>query len=340
MNLKYIIISFIIIVLLAASLLSIWMQGKRGVQTPKKNNLPLIHSEFSRSFYEDIFEHGRKIAEEFARGGDIYKKTRMDTNRGIATEIICISSERLILKFKKDNQFYVLRRVVSSANTLDEEFEVAKNLSHPNIMKIYSIKKIDEKNIKGVETITYIVSEYLDVEIDFTFVNRNEEKIKKIIMDVSLGLEYLHDRGIAHLDIKINNIMGKRENDTIVYKILDFGYSRNIKDKKNKEDRLNVIIGTNGYHANEVFFDAIHGIKSDLWSLGCIAWYLSSGNYMFMNTLEMHAIEYTSFLKDNKMFFTNNTSEKLREFIMFCMNKDRNRRPDIKQVMKHRFLSQ
>ena len=59
-------------------------------------------------------------------------------------------------------------------------------------------------------------------------VNRptNEKNAKAIAKKLFYGLEYLHSLGIAHRDIKFENIMMTTSEDDAIPKFIDFGLSK------------------------------------------------------------------------------------------------------------------
>jgi serine/threonine protein kinase len=93
------------------------------------------------------------------------------------------------------------------------------SLDHPNIIKLH--ESID--NPKYV----YLVMEYARGESLHAHLksmpNRQfqEEKAKKILKQLLMSLEYLHDKNVTHRDIKLENIIiDKRDH----IKLIDFGF--------------------------------------------------------------------------------------------------------------------
>jgi len=95
-----------------------------------------------------------------------------------------------------------------------------------------------------------------------------DEKIK-VIFDVMAGLEFLHNRGLIHRDMKPENILLFNG----VYKISDFGLIKNLNPKKHPNDVMSAIgicLGTKRYMAPEVAEAAIYSHLSDIFALGVI----------------------------------------------------------------------
>ncbi|CAL4991692.1 unnamed protein product [Urochloa decumbens] len=88
----------------------------------------------------------------------------------------------------------------------------------------------------------------------------------QIIKGICLGLNYLHERHIIHLDLKPDNVL---LDDGMVPKIADFGSSRILGEEKSRlfTQRNH---GTKGYMAPEYLLDGEITVKSDIYSLGLI----------------------------------------------------------------------
>ncbi|CAL4979922.1 unnamed protein product [Urochloa decumbens] len=88
----------------------------------------------------------------------------------------------------------------------------------------------------------------------------------QIIKGICLGLHYLHERHIIHLDVKPDNVL---LDDSMVPKIADFGLSRLLGEGKSRmvTQRNH---GTKRYMAPEYLVDGEITIKSDIYSLGLI----------------------------------------------------------------------
>jgi len=128
---------------------------------------------------------------------------------------------------------------------IDSEIHVLKIMNHPNIIKffsssldydIYSLKMeycnlgdvfsiLKEKNLSVNDV--YELKKYRN-----KFNGFNEEFVNKFLIDTISGLKYMHDSGIIHRDIKLQNILIHRVTDHLnenqnnfEFKITDFGFA-------------------------------------------------------------------------------------------------------------------
>ncbi|XP_031747365.1 serine/threonine-protein kinase N1-like isoform X2 [Xenopus tropicalis] len=79
---------------------------------------------------------------------------------------------------------------------------------------------------------------------------------------IVLGLEALHQLGIVHRDLKLENLLLDRDG---YLKIVDFGLS---KDRFGYSDRTKTMCGTKTYMAPEIYLKLGYGMAADWWALG------------------------------------------------------------------------
>jgi len=103
----------------------------------------------------------------------------------------------------------------------------------------------------------------------------------KIIEQIGAGLKHAHDRGIVHRDVKPANVMLTGPGNTI--KIMDFGIAKIVDSKMTQTGKS---LGTPNYMSPEQIRGEPVDFRSDIFSLGVIAFELLVGNRPFKgNTL-------------------------------------------------------
>lgn len=88
---------------------------------------------------------------------------------------------------------------------------------------------------------------------------------------------YLHSYGIAHRDIKLENILLVEDSDDSPIKLVDFGLSKMLGPSETASDPY----GTLAYVAPEVLMQKPYRFKGDVWSLGIIIYVMLSGMLPF-----------------------------------------------------------
>ena len=155
------------------------------------------------------------------------------------------------------------------------EAQTSAQLSHPNIVPIYTV---DERG--GV---VYFVMALVDGESLAARLARPPrlpiEETKRILSEVADALEYAHERGVVHRDIKPDNILLDRITGRAV--VTDFGIARAAAG----DARLTVTgvaVGTPAYMSPEQALGEreLDG-RSDLYSLGVVGYQMLSGQTPF-----------------------------------------------------------
>ena len=152
-----------------------------------------------------------------------------------------------------------------------EEARNGHKVNHRNLLQIYSadIVRIDSSNVMAV----LIAQEYHERGTVETLLNARHflptPTLIKILKDVLLGLEYLHNGGIIHNDIKPGNILIDKQGNGI---LSDYGISGVINGECST-------IAKNAYiphQAPESRFNNEIDFQTDIYQLGCTAFRLAN----------------------------------------------------------------
>ncbi len=148
------------------------------------------------------------------------------------------------------------------------EAQLAGALQHPNITLVYDF---------GVDGETpYFVQEFLSgTDLDELMASRKLtlDGILAILLQVCSGLEFAHSRGIVHRDIKPANVR-VLEDGTV--KIMDFGIAKSLQTET-RLTQTGVALGTAGYLAPEQLSGRPLDPRTDLFSLGVLAYEMVTG---------------------------------------------------------------
>jgi serine/threonine protein kinase len=192
--------------------------------------------------------------------GQVYKAIHRRMDRVVALKILppeAVSSPEAVERFHR-------------------EVRVAARLIHPNIVTAY-----DAGDQAGVH---FLVMEYVEGDDLYHHVRENGpvsvDRALSCIRQAARGLEYAHQNGVFHRDIKPGNLLLGKDG---TIKLLDMGLAllRGGADTA-PLTRTGAFMGTADYMAPEQAQSATHvDQRSDVYSLGCTLYFLLTGNAMY-----------------------------------------------------------
>ena len=158
------------------------------------------------------------------------------------------------------------------------EAQSAASLNHPNIVAVYDT---GEDMATGLP-VPYIVMEFVDGRTVRDLLQDGHrllpERSLEIIDGVLRALDYSHQAGIVHRDIKPGNVMVTRNGDV---KVMDFGIARAMSDAQATMTQTAQVIGTAQYLSPEQARGERVDSRSDLYSTGCLLYELLTGRPPF-----------------------------------------------------------
>ncbi|XP_028134381.1 testis-specific serine/threonine-protein kinase 3-like [Diabrotica virgifera virgifera] len=159
---------------------------------------------------------------------------------------------------------------------LPREIEVVKGLRHPNLIRF----------LQAIETThrVYIVMEYAENGSLLDIIRKDghidDTRARKWFRQLVDAVEYCHDRGVVHRDIKCENML---MNSEWTLKMSDFGFARgNLKDKNGQNVLSETFCGSYAYASPEI----LKGIPyqpqhADVWSMGVVLFAMVFGRLPF-----------------------------------------------------------
>jgi len=197
------------------------------------------------------------------------------------------------------------------------EVRITRQLSHPNICRVYDIGEVDGRH--------FLSMEYIDGEDLASLMKRighlSNEKALDIARQLVAGLTVAHERGVLHRDLKPANIMLDGHGRV---RITDFGLAIAAEDEAQAAE----IAGTPAYMAPEQLAGKGATVRSDIYSLGLILYEIYTGKKAF-------TAKTLAELREQKETQTPRAPSEIREgidpvverVIQRCMEKDPNARP-------------
>ncbi|MBA3656359.1 MAG: serine/threonine protein kinase, partial [Gemmatimonadaceae bacterium] len=157
------------------------------------------------------------------------------------------------------------------------EAETAAQLSHPNIVPIYTVEEKDN--------LVYFVMAFISGDnLGKVITDRgamDPDDVRRILREVSDALQYAHHRNVIHRDIKPDNILIDADSGRAM--VTDFGIARALTDSSDSRlTATGMAIGTPAFMSPEQSAgDSQIDGRSDLYSLGVVGYQMLCGELPF-----------------------------------------------------------
>jgi tRNA A-37 threonylcarbamoyl transferase component Bud32/DNA-binding NarL/FixJ family response regulator len=216
---------------------------------------------------------GARMAQDFA-GARLKEYRRIEL---IAKGSV---SELFLAESAKDGNVVVLKvtpairketGVDQSMERFLQEFEILREVHHPNIVRIYDLGVTDDHLFLAMEhfgrgDLRKRMSEGLTASQSLTYAR-----------DLAYALEAIHEVGIFHRDLKPGNVM-LRDDGSIA--LIDFGLAKHVALKMEVSDK-GLIFGTPHYMSPEQGHGKEIDARSDIYALGVMLYEMLTGKKPF-----------------------------------------------------------
>ena len=263
----------------------------------------------------------------------------------------------------KDKKLFAIKSVLK-CNPTEEEYKInrwestifncLKNIKNENVVKAIQRFESEKKiffvfeYVKGSDLKTYMKSYQYNKNIN------SLSNIINITFQILKGVQCLHKYGIIHRDIKSANIMVNEDFKEVIsetpkdsVKIVDFGLSRILGKFEYSEDPY----GSLCFKAPELIKHIKYNFKVDIWAIGVTLFYITYGELPFEKG-DKEEIK-NSIIYETPSFYSNNIisdfhyikdlnevdnvyitkSSVLYSIIKDCLEKNKDKRPDIDQLI-------
>lgn len=215
----------------------------------------------------------------------------------------------------------------SELRMIESEIDLLKNLFHDNIVKYIGA-------VKTTECLN-IILEYCENgslhSICREYGKFPENLVGVYMTQVLQGLQYLHDQGVIHRDIKGANILTTKDGTV---KLADFGVSTSTL--AGGQDKEAQVVGTPYWMAPEIIQLSGASSASDIWSVGCTVIELLQGRPPYHNLAAMPAL--FAIVNDDHPPLPEGISAAARDFLMQCFQKDPNLRVSARKLLRHAWI--
>jgi tetratricopeptide (TPR) repeat protein len=196
-----------------------------------------------------------ELVAEIGRGGmgRVFKAHDLELNETVAIKTLLAPTED---------------RLLQEEARLLREVQICRRITHPNVVRIYDIGRfpgglfvtMEHLEGRGLDT---VIAE--DLPLPF-------ERIRSLLTEIASGLHEAHSQGIIHRDLKPANVIVTASR----VKILDFGIA-SMSGLGARLTQTGIVMGTPMYISPDQILGHEPDSRSDLYSLGVIAYTLIAG---------------------------------------------------------------
>jgi serine/threonine protein kinase len=264
-----------------------------------------------------------QLGELLGRGGmgEVYKATHRMLARPAAIKLI-----RTEMLGAVDDEAARL-----AATRFRREAEAAANLRSQHTVELYDFGVTEDGTL-------YLVMEFLD-GMDLETLVRTKGplstgRVIHILRQVCDSLEEAHSVGLVHRDIKPANIhLGRVGLRHDFVKVLDFGLVKEVSSRSVETSLATIpgqmALGTPAYMAPEMALGELVDGRADIYALGCVAYYLITGQLVFEaeKAFQMIAKHLQAAPVPPSQRTDRPVSPELERLILKCLAKDAKDRP-------------
>lgn len=209
-----------------------------------------------------------------------------------------------------------IKKVLKSST----EFDALLRLKHENIVSVFEVLEAEE--------FAFVLMEFAEFGDVYDYIVKNGlmsvENTLSVFAQIVKAVEYCHANGIAHCDIKLENILLSKNGSA---KLADFGFAKSREIEAESDE----FCGTLPYSAPEV----IQGIeyntrKTDMWSMGVVLYVMLFGAFPYS---DVDATSMVMAQLSNTLVFPENTSQSLKYLIISMLEPCAEKRADASSVL-------
>ena len=257
-----------------------------------------------------------------------------------------------LVEDKNNKAKYAVKVLKEITPYFEKEIEILQKVSilkNPYIINLIHYGEGPVKKSSKPETNNqYMVLDYASKGELFDYIYCSEkgldEKHAKLIFHKILkGLQAIHNSGICHRDLKMQNIL---VDDNFNPKICDFGFGAKIMGEDGS-GRLNEFIGTPNYAAPEIFLHRPYdGVKVDIFSMGVVLLNLVTCRMGFVQATRLDKYYRCIMAKKYNMYWNlvsdmiGNVSEDLKNLYIKMVTFTPEQRPSIDDIFQDPWMKE
>ncbi|KAJ8258580.1 hypothetical protein COCON_G00175920 [Conger conger] len=242
-----------------------------------------------------------------------------------------------LVRHNADRKQYVIKKLNLTTSlkrerrAAEQEAQLLSQLRHPNIVTY-------RESWEGEDRRLYIVMGFCEGGDLYQRLKQQngellpERQVVEWFVQISMALQYLHEKHILHRDLKTQNIFLTKTN---IIKVGDLGIARVLE---NHNDMASTLIGTPYYMSPELLSNKPYNHKSDVWALGCCMYEMATLKHAF-NAKDMNSLVYR-IIEGKLPQMPSMYNPQLGELIKSMLSKKPEERPDVKHILRQPYIRQ
>ncbi|XP_044269472.1 obscurin isoform X2 [Tribolium madens] len=220
---------------------------------------------------------------------------------------------------------------LTNANDVEGEFAALRSLRHERIAGLVAAYKTSSspvavfilEKLQGADVLTYLAAKH----------EYSEQTVATIVSQILDGLQYLHWRGLCHLDLQPDNIVmaGVR---SVQVKLVDLGAAHRVTKLGTKVP----IVGHLDYMSPEVLNEEPAFPQTDIWTVGVLTYIMLSGVTPFKGVDENETKQNITFVRYRFEHLYNEITQESTRFLMLLFKRQPNKRLSAEECHENRWL--
>lgn len=182
--------------------------------------------------------------------GTVYRAHDVELGRDVAIKLLRETDPEGVARFER-------------------EARAAAALGHPNIVAVHDVGRDGDLRYFAMDLIRGRTADAIRPE---------PRRAAEIVRDAARAIQYAHERGVLHRDLKPGNILVSEDGRALV---MDFGLARRFTDSTARLTATGEVFGTPHYMSAEVAAGREADVRTDIWGLGATLYALLAGRAPF-----------------------------------------------------------
>ncbi len=226
-----------------------------------------------------------RLEQRIGRGGmaEVWRGHHVDNEHPVAIKVMGVP--------ESDGALWRERMV--------DEIRAVAQLNHPGIVQVYDAGRLTDEVCTRLGRPFERGGLYMVMELaEGTLIDLQDQALtwteqKEILAQVLKALAHAHAQGVIHRDLKPENILWMADGYGLQTRLSDFGLADAFDDRRPTDDAASELLGTPQFMAPEQIEGRWRdqGPWTDLYSLGCLVYWLVGGQAPFAGMTPQAVLE-------------------------------------------------